>query len=524
MEPVSPPSSKKKALYLFAGKDRRTSIRAVLERFSKTFGGQEIECEEWDICRGPDNDLLDEATQRRLLQSIEAGEFFAILLSPPCASWSRAPWANRWGPRPLRTALHPWGLPWLEGSKLSKVAASNAMIRLCMQVLERAIALGLGVFLEHPENLGSVRSRPSATVRPASIWELPEIQRLQEKDIFTVAFYQCQFGSPSRKPTRVLTNLRRLRSWGWTSWPRLNRQGCYLGPLPVNCACGRTHQGLIKRSAEEAFATAEAAAYPEEMDLQIGWALWDLASQSPPSVSPSAGSLKTPEGGQQNKQGEEGKEEGQQHEQREEGGQERKRMRNEQDNAIPTTEEVDCLIEGARRAAQEEMSLGGKDKEGAKDDSVGREKKAGGVRKAPLQVHYKGRVRNLVDGLGKCFPGIRPAGARGTAQSPPARLLAKAFMEEVERLEASMSEEERRMLISKLVLGRFSSSPFEKGMEEVRSRLDERVLSLGKDPRRKGQDRETAINFRRLDVLGRSGFPRGSSGGAVRDTLGLQGL
>lgn len=173
-------------------------------------------------------------------------------------------------------------------------------------------------------------------------------------------------------------------------------------------------------------------------------------------------------------------------------------MRNEQDNAIPTTEEVDCLIEGARRAAQEEMSLGGKDKEGAKDDSVGREKRAGGVRKAPLQVHYKGRVRNLVDGLGKCSPGIRPAGARGTAQSPPARLLAKAFMEEVERLEASMSQEERRMLISKLVLGRFSSSPFEKGMEEVRSRLDERVLSLGKDPRRKGQDRETAINFRRL--------------------------
>ena len=53
-------------LYLFAGKDRRTSIRSVLERFSQNFGGQEIECEEWDICRGPDNDLLDEETQRSL--------------------------------------------------------------------------------------------------------------------------------------------------------------------------------------------------------------------------------------------------------------------------------------------------------------------------------------------------------------------------------------------------------------------------------------------------------------------------
>ena len=100
--------------------------------------------------------------------------------------------------------------------------------------------------------------------------------------------------------------------------------------------------------------------------------------------------------------------------------------------------------------------------------------------------------------LENALPGIRPAGARGVSQNPPARLLAEAFMEEVERLEASMSQEERRALISKLVLGRFSSSPFEKGMEEVRSRLDKKVLSLGKDPRRKNQDRVTAINFRRL--------------------------
>lgn len=260
----------------------------------------------------------------------------------------------------------------------------------------------------------------------------------------------------------------------------------------MNCTCGRTHQGLIKRSADEAFATAEAAAYPEEMDLQIGWALWHLPTQSPPSVSPSVGPLKSHEGGKQQEQGQE-------------EGQERKRLRNEQDKTLPaegeggapTAEEIDDLIEKAKTAAQEEMRLGENEKEEERREAGG-EKRAGGVRKAPIQVHYKGRVRNLVDGLGKCSPGIRPAGARGVSQNPPARLLAKAFMEEVERLEASMSQEERRSLISRLVLGRFSSSPFEKGMEEVRSRLDEKVLSLGKDPRRKNQDRVTAINFRRL--------------------------
>ena len=285
-EPVSPPSSKKKVLYLFAGTDRRTSVRSVLRRFASIQKGQEIECEEWDICRGPQFDLLNEEVQQRLLQRIEAGEFAAVLLSPPCASWSRAPWANRWGPRPLRTALHPWGMPWLEGERLQKVARSNAMIRFCIQVLEVAIKMGLGVFLEHPENLGSVRSRPSPTVRPASIWELPEVRRLQQGEVFTVAFYQCQFGAKSRKPTRVLSNLQPLREWGWTSWPRLNAMGCYTGPLPLECACGR--KGLIKRSAEDAFATTEAAAYPEQMDLQIAWALWLLPS--PPSPFPSEGS------------------------------------------------------------------------------------------------------------------------------------------------------------------------------------------------------------------------------------------
>lgn len=108
-------------LYLFAGTDRKTSVKAALGRFSLQFGKEfVIECEEWDICRDPAQDLLEEETQKKLLERIRNGEFVAVLLSPPCASWSRAPWANKWGPRPLRTFMHPWGMPWLEAAKLEK--------------------------------------------------------------------------------------------------------------------------------------------------------------------------------------------------------------------------------------------------------------------------------------------------------------------------------------------------------------------------------------------------------------------
>ena len=121
-----------RVLYLFAGTDRRTSVKSVLDRFSQQFRKDfVIECEEWDICRGPAQDLLREEVQQKLLDRIRKGEFVAVLMSPPCASWSRAPWANRWGPRPLRTFMHPWGMPWLEAAKLEKVARSNAMIRFC---------------------------------------------------------------------------------------------------------------------------------------------------------------------------------------------------------------------------------------------------------------------------------------------------------------------------------------------------------------------------------------------------------
>eukprot|EP00434_Breviolum_minutum_P035272 symbB.v1.2.031217.t1/scaffold3599.1/size55909/2 len=285
--------------------DRKTSVRSVLERFSKFYSeGFTIECEEWDICRGPHQDLLEEKTQKDLLARIARGEFIAVILSPPCASWSRAPWANRWGPRPLRTVLHPWGMPWLEGAKLEKVAKSNGMIRFCIQVIRLVAPLPTTSFLlEHPEDLGSVSSRPSVTVRPASIWQLPELRALAVGPVYTIVFYQCAMGAGSRKPTRFLTDLPDFRSLGPTGWPQLDRLARYVGPLPAQCACGRSHSGLIKRSADDAFSTTVAAAYPPQLDMFIAWAIWKFtAAQSFEPASP-AGGVQQMQGKRQRKKG-----------------------------------------------------------------------------------------------------------------------------------------------------------------------------------------------------------------------------
>ena len=62
---------------------------------------------------GSEHDLLDQESQADWLARLEAGEFDAVMLSPPCGSWSRANWANGDGPKPCRNRKFPWGIPHL---------------------------------------------------------------------------------------------------------------------------------------------------------------------------------------------------------------------------------------------------------------------------------------------------------------------------------------------------------------------------------------------------------------------------
>ena len=491
-------------LYLFAGADRRTSIKAVLQRFSRQFATVcEVEVEEWDICRGPGYDLLREDVQSSLMERIQRGEFCAIVMPPPCASWSRAPWANRWGPRPLRTAVYPWGMPWLEGWRLEKVANSNTMIKLCIRVIQKIqTSPQVAFLLEHPENLGGIRSRPSFTVRPASIWELDEVQALAQGRGFTRAFHQCKFGAISQKPTRILTDLKGLKDIGYHSWPTLNKQGLYLGPVPTHCTCGKSHSGIIKRGAEEQFSTTKAAAYPEAMDLTIALALWHHAQEtSTPFTAPIGGESRREKGPKQPLQKDPAEQQGkklaklvqqvQVHQTIGENEEERlesgaKGIEGEE----ITAEEIEDLLRRSEKMAVAE-------RENA--EVVREERRATpGPKKGPLKVHYKGRVRNVCDGLGKCSPGIRPAGFRGDLGSGSAKVLQEAFWREVEELSDSLGKKGRLELISKLALGRFDSSPFEKDIEARRHRMDEILERLGYKPHRRKSDRTTAINFRRV--------------------------
>ena len=262
-----------KVLYSFAGPSRPSGIPETLEKLANSADRPvKVTVDAFDVLRDAKHDLLDEGLQKLLLDRIAKGYYDAVLMSPPCGTWSRAPWANNHGPRPL----HPFGFPWLESWRRTKVDRSNSMIELCLQCITLCLKHGLLFLIEHPEDLGAT-SRYGPNARPASIWQLLPIKEwVKHSQALSGALFQCRFGAGSQKPTRLLHN---LAAWLWSGMPRLDALGLdalgrYMGPLPRLCHSGRRHIGLIRRNPDNSFATTAAAAYPPQMDFWLASTLF----------------------------------------------------------------------------------------------------------------------------------------------------------------------------------------------------------------------------------------------------------
>lgn len=215
-------------LYLFAGRERDTGLVKCLKRLASK-RGVTITADEFDILKDPEHDLLHEALRQRILATLRSGGYDAVIMSPPCGTRSRAPCANDNGPRPLRSSMHPWGFPWLEGAKIDKVNKSNSMVELCLLAITISLELGTPFILEHAEDLGST-ARWGDDIRPASIWQLlPIVNWVRLGQAFSGAFYQCEFGAPSPKPTRLLTDIQSLVQDIYSGMPEFSDRSRYRG-------------------------------------------------------------------------------------------------------------------------------------------------------------------------------------------------------------------------------------------------------------------------------------------------------
>ena len=146
----------------------------------------------------------------------------------------------------LRSKLYLRGFPWLNNRHAAEVQASNFMIDQCLRAATLAIAAGNQFLLEHPEDLGLA---PDGLI-PASIWSWPELlDLLVSTQTVCFALFQCHFGAPFAKPTRLLTNLRAFLQHPpkYASLPAFDASHRYTGPLPWRFARTFDRQGLANQ-------------------------------------------------------------------------------------------------------------------------------------------------------------------------------------------------------------------------------------------------------------------------------------
>ena len=182
-----------------------------------------------DIQRRPSVDLAKTRERCKLLARILSKEFDAILLSPPCSTFSRAPCVNFKGPRPVRSYAKQRGLDKLTASERDRCILGNIFADFTWEVIELAIDVNVSFpLLEQPEDVGRLATGPYKGQRPASMWQWPAMSKVTRMPrVTTLALHQTSFGTSHPKPTRLLL----LGNRGLPDFC-YDEDGCYTGPLP----------------------------------------------------------------------------------------------------------------------------------------------------------------------------------------------------------------------------------------------------------------------------------------------------
>ena len=188
-------------------------------------------------------DLTTEEGQQLALFWITNPLLSAVFAAPPCGTCSRAreiPLAHSTdlGPRPLRDALHPDGLPSLQGVDQQRVASANRTYAFLAQVAALCHSRGVLFACENPHR--------------SWFWNTSFFQGIAHLCPFRVTFDHCAFGGHRPKRTTIASSL-----------------DCF-SILSKSCPGeSETHTHLPWGVSTEGFATKAETAYPPPLAAEI---------------------------------------------------------------------------------------------------------------------------------------------------------------------------------------------------------------------------------------------------------------
>jgi hypothetical protein len=150
--------------YLFSGSSRKGSVSAWAKKLGSRMGITD-QVEMIDIKVRPNWDLTKSKSRQVLLNKIRSGRYFAVLISPPCSTFTRATWANQKGPRPVRSYVQPRGLQRLTWSERQKAKWGNELTDFSFQVCVEVSKTDTMLLFENP---GSWSSTTGKSLWPTS--------------------------------------------------------------------------------------------------------------------------------------------------------------------------------------------------------------------------------------------------------------------------------------------------------------------------------------------------------------------
>ena len=183
--------------HLFSGRRREGDLQSHLEAWKGILEGARILS--IDIIFHPTlGDMLNSETQALFRRAIAEGVLHALVCGPPCETWSVARHRDDQGPRPLRSAELPGGLPGLRPKEIKQLSIGNELLGVAAVLFLDCLVHGVFMLLEHPEE-------PWTKEEAASIWRLDVIKILASFANCSMAHVlQGHFGALSAKPTRFL--------------------------------------------------------------------------------------------------------------------------------------------------------------------------------------------------------------------------------------------------------------------------------------------------------------------------------
>ena len=265
-------TKKPKALYMFAGIKRHSDVAHFLTQL-----GWEIF--ELDIILSRKHDLSQKKVQALWKSKIEANAFQALVVSPPCDTFTRVQFSNLLGPAPLRCFNEPRGYSWLVGARWTKANLGNILSDFALEMVLIQISLDPGLlFMEFPEDLGTIRNGINRGLRPASLWQWPLLETIrQSQNVNEAGILQSDYGADYLKPTRIMFKGRLEEGAHYPGPPQFDELGHYIGPIPQFSAASLGLRTLARTSSDTCFRTSGTAAWPSLLcklaakHLNTGW-------------------------------------------------------------------------------------------------------------------------------------------------------------------------------------------------------------------------------------------------------------